>query len=198
MRLFISIKIPEEIRKKVLKFEREISSHLKDGHWNENIHLTLSFLGDISDEYINSILNLMDRTAKEVSPFKISLEGISSFPDEESDRVLWVGIGGDMESVSKLNNLLTAGLVNITCLETQHVGEFVPHITLGRFCTPLKKETLKSFLEEFKDISFGEFEVDRIYLNKSELDRNGAIHTNIGEILFVNNPLFSKEGAGEI
>lgn len=182
MPLFISIKIPEDICKGVLKLEGELKSLLNSGRWNRNIHLTLSFLGEVSEEKIPSIIDIMSESAKVVSPFQVSLKGVDSFPDRKNSKILWLGVTEGAQEVSKIQSSISSRLDGIVEIDGNGEG-FIPHITLGRFSPPLRGDKLKKTFETFGEHSVGSFPVDAIYLTKSQLDSSGAVHTDIGEVL---------------
>src|SRR3989338_5878109 len=94
MRTFIAIELSEEIRNTLA----QIQSHLKyagaDVKWVEkdNIHLTLKFLGEISEEKAKQVTATLDDIAKETKPFEISLKDLGAFPAIDHPRVIWVGL----------------------------------------------------------------------------------------------------------
>ena len=59
MRVFISIGLPEKVKKKIKKVQKELErQHLFIGNFikPENLHLTLKFLGEISEEKTEEVV----------------------------------------------------------------------------------------------------------------------------------------------
>jgi 2'-5' RNA ligase len=59
---------------------------------------------------------------------------------------------------------------------------FHPHLTLGRMRSSRGKEELISRMERHKEEEFGDFQVERIILFKSDLRPTGPIYTPLREL----------------
>ena len=88
MRTFIAIELPETIKEYLKEIQKELTgikaSFVKD------FHLTLKFLGEVSEDKIEKI----EEKLKEVNfePFKVTLSNTGVFPSESYIRVVWVGL----------------------------------------------------------------------------------------------------------
>ena len=94
MRVFISVELPDEIKKKVAEAAaplKEIESGIK---WVEdrNLHITLKFLGWVEDRKIDNMIYLAEESAKGTGSFKLKFSGLGTFPGGSSPRVVWIGI----------------------------------------------------------------------------------------------------------
>ena len=101
MRAFIAIELSPEIKDSL----EQIQSHLKysgaDVKWIEtgNIHLTLKFLGDITEENCGKIKSILGEISRATKPFEMSIKDIGAFPNIDYPRVIWVGLDkGAIES----------------------------------------------------------------------------------------------------
>mgnify|MGYP001591374664 FL=1 len=59
---------------------------------------------------------------------------------------------------------------------------FHPHLTLGRMKSSRGKEELAGRMERHKEEEFGDFQVERVILFKSDLKPSGPIYTLLKEI----------------
>ena len=68
----------------------------------ENIHITLKFLGDTSEDQIDDIEKKMRLAAIGIDPFNIKLKGAGVFPNQNYIKVIWIGIkmGEHIESIA--------------------------------------------------------------------------------------------------
>lgn len=57
--------------------------------------------------------------------------------------------------------------------------DYYPHLTIQRIKYIENKKDFLNFLEKYKNYSFGEFVVDKIYLKRSILTNKGPIYINL-------------------
>jgi 2'-5' RNA ligase len=182
MRAFISAELPNDLKKMITAATaglREIESGIK---WVEeqNLHLTLKFLGWVEEKDIDKMLRLAEESAKGTGSFKLKLAGMGTFPEGKSPRVIWVGIteGGERlkEIAEKLENQLSqAGF-------RSEEREFSTHLTLGRVKDKKGVDLVKEKMKESKDQVFGELVVDHINIMKSTLTPKGPIYEIVKEV----------------
>ena len=102
MRAFIAIDLPETIRSLLRRKQASFRTVSPDAKWTrpEGIHLTLKFLGEISDAKAKEVSEIL----KSLGPFEtysIKIAGFGFFPDARRPRVFWAGV----ESVPSLDRL---------------------------------------------------------------------------------------------
>jgi len=163
MRLFIAIGIPESIRKGLF----ELGSGLrKFGDMKtveeENIHLSLKFLGEAEPEGVISSLNKV-----RFRPFEVSVKGMGAFPSDNYIRVVWVGCEKGSNEMAELHGLIEGALPQF-----EKDRDFHPHATLARVRLPKDKEGLRKFMKE-NSREFGSFRAESFELMKSELSSKG-------------------------
>ncbi|PIV70270.1 MAG: RNA 2',3'-cyclic phosphodiesterase [Euryarchaeota archaeon CG01_land_8_20_14_3_00_38_12] len=147
----------------------------------ENIHLTLKFLGEIDEKMVDEIAGVMEKSVKEVSPFRIKLRGVGVFPSMDYMRVLWVGLK-DAEKLGIIAERLENGLSNLGFKKEKR--RFSPHVTIGRVKSSRNKDELQNFLNENTKKDFGEFDVKCIRLKKSVLTPKGPEYSTVKEVPF--------------
>jgi len=181
LRCFIAIEIPETIKKSIAA----IIDNLKksDVKWvsEENIHITLQFLGETEESLIPDIKGALYKILAPYSHFYIKIADVGCFPSGKRPRIIWVGI---KESQSLIN--LYKGVSNEMVkfgYQTEERG-FTPHVTIGRVKSNRNMRELLSRLDELKVTDFPDFEVQDIKLMKSELKPSGAKYYSLAEIPF--------------
>lgn len=175
MRVFIAVEIPESIRAKVAHVSEILQrSNLINGSFvsKENLHLTLKFIGDISEEQLEKIKNKL----KEIHfhRFNSKTEKIGFFPSEKYIKVIWIGIVS--EDLERLSSLINDSLGEIGFLKDQK--GFENHLTIARIKNAKNKDLL---MEKMKNIHIKpeNFDVDKFHLIKSELTSKGPIYKKI-------------------
>jgi 2'-5' RNA ligase len=140
----------------------------------EQLHLTLVFAGDLPEASLEGLREEV-RTV-DVPPLSLHLSSLGHFPPRGEPRVVWAGLGGDVEAVSKLQHEL-AGRAARHGVPIE-ARPFVPHVTLGRVKSPFGTlaliDQLKTVGASLRDKPFAPTD---LVLYSSELQRRGPIHT---------------------
>jgi 2'-5' RNA ligase len=165
----------------ILTFENEIVKTGADVKLvePENIHITLKFLGDTDEKYIDPIEQSIKEAVKTVKPFPVTLSGTGVFPNQNYVKVIWVGIidNGQIEPIAHaIDNLLSPlGF-------KKEMRRFSPHLTIGRVKTARNKEKLLNIIQHYPKEEFTVQDVQSIVLKKSELTPKGPIYTTVKEV----------------
>ena len=182
MRTFIAIELSEGIRKTLA----QIQSHLKysgaDVKWvkKDNIHLTLKFLGEISEEKLQQVIATLEIVAKESSAFEISIKDIGVFPKIDYPRVIWVGLDKGTAESKELAEKINEALSKIGFEKESR--PFAVHLTIGRVRSPKNKEALKEKLTTYNlQLKTKPQLISSIILFQSKLSPKGSIYTKLHE-----------------
>ncbi|MCD6098106.1 RNA 2',3'-cyclic phosphodiesterase [bacterium] len=175
VRAFIAIQLPASIRERLI---REVQAPLKQLPdkitfvKEENIHLTLRFLGEVPKEKLNELIRILDETEFGIPPFELTVKGIGFFGSRRSPRVIWVGTE-TKEELNALSQKIDQLVRSVGLPKRDHF--FSPHLTLGRVRHTRDGEKIANILEkhDFSD----RFTVDRFVVFKSQLTCEGPIHT---------------------
>lgn len=172
MRLFISINFTEDIQEMLCELRDELKRQCATGNYSEkeNFHLTLAFLGEVSEKKIPDIRQAMQRAVSE--PFLLELHNIGRFT-KHGESVCWVGADGG-KSLTALQKNLISELKRAGLQPDEKV--FRPHITLGRRCRP-KENFDNTRLEEC--LPETSMYVEQISLMKSERIRGRLTYTEV-------------------
>ncbi len=171
-RLFVAIRPPEPIRDLLI----DAIDDSADFRWqdDEQLHLTLRFIGEVDRPQADDLADALDRIR--AGPFPLRIAGVGRF-EQRSTGALWAAVE-PKEPVAGL-----AAKVERVC---QQVGleperrAFHPHITLARWKGRRTRE-LQSFLERRRGLSSAPFDVDCFTLFESRLSRHGAHYEAVAE-----------------
>jgi 2'-5' RNA ligase len=181
IRSFIAIELSEEAKKGLARLRKELE---RDEHkfvkWVDpgGIHLTLKFLGNIPSKRVTEITEAMKRAAQGISPFLLEISGLGAFPNLKQARVLWVGVGGELDKLSTLQQNIDSALAALGFPKEER--PFVPHLTLARIRERTSAPEGSGFGELVGSATFEDkypVEVEAIKLMRSQLTPAGALYT---------------------
>jgi len=145
---------------------------------DENIHLTLRFLGNIPESLVDEIHNIMK--AIKFKAFTIHIKGLGCFPRITRPRVIWVGVSKGSDELKRIRNELERGLRRLGF--KPEAEEFIPHITIARVKGSARIQSLIKVLNEYQDHDIGFMEVKSIRLKQSILTPRGPIYKTLKEV----------------
>lgn len=183
MRCFIAIDIDEEIRSALGGLQRKLQDGIDvkrgDINWvnTDNIHLTLKFLGEIKDEKVADICNIVKDAAGRHKSFELDIESVGHFGGR-SPKVLWVGTGKGGENLLELQKDIEESLALDGWPE--ETREFAGHLTLCRIRHPIAGMKLAQASENYKDFKVGTLSADSVCVYQSELKPAGPVYTVLG------------------
>lgn len=169
MRCFVAIEFPEHIRAEIFHaFENLKKSGSCFGNFVEkdNLHLTLSFVGEVSEEQVGEIKKVLKRI--DFRKFPIEIGNLGFFPNESFVKIVWLDVlSNEILSLKKEieKKLIKEGF-------SFKEIEFVPHLTVARIKGIKDK---KKFHEEIEKIKLGKmfFIAEDFCLMKSVLKNDG-------------------------
>jgi RNA 2',3'-cyclic 3'-phosphodiesterase len=182
IRAFIAIELPDEIRQKLGELETRLKSGGQTGvRWvnPKNIHLTLQFLGNIAVNRVEEITKAIENAAEDISPFSIEVKGTGVFPNTRRTRVAWVGLSGELDKLLLLKKRIQSNMEKLGFVA--EARDFTPHLTLARVneqATPQERQRFGEIVTRTK-FEAGAINVKGVSLMRSQLDRAGAIYTQI-------------------
>ena len=182
IRSFLAIEFPKPILKKIEEVQADLKSTHADVRWvsPEKIHLTLKFFGNIEESRIDLILKSIDEPIRNTLPFSLKVRGVGAFPNLKNPRVIWMGLVDGREVLVSLQKQIETQLEKVGFQPEDR--PFHPHLTLGRMRSSQGKEELVKRMERYKEEEFGDFQVERLVLFKSDLRPTGPIYTLLREL----------------
>jgi len=175
MRAFIAIPLPDDVKDYLYNLEKEISKLPAKFRLisKKNLHLTMKFIQDASEEQIEEIKSRL-KTIK-FNSIKTALKEKGLFPDEKKARIIWIDI--EQESrVIELQRKIDEKLIDLFS-DNQ---EFKSHITLGRIKFV---KNIQKFIDGMQVIKIKKipFEINKFGLYKSTLTKDGPVYELIEE-----------------
>lgn len=191
IRTFVAIELDTPLRKALAQVQTDLRNRLQKTmgpdvriQWvkPESVHLTLKFLGDIPEERVPEIVAALVRVTGAYARCTVDVGGVGAFPDARAPRVLWIGLSGQVDGVTRLAAAVERALVELGF--APEPKPFNPHLTLAR----IKERSrdigralaVDRMLEGVAPI--GTVTVNAIVLMKSELKPSGAVYTKLREV----------------
>jgi len=161
VRTFISIDLPENIKKEIQRIQDLLPDFVGKKTEQENLHLTLKFLGEIDNEKVEEIKKRLKLV--KIKAFEAEVDNLGVF-SEKFVRIVWIHLKG----AEKLQEEVDKALKEIFDKEER----FMSHITIARVKSIKNKMDFLSKLKEIK-IPKLKFKVDSFQFKKSELFPQG-------------------------
>ena len=128
MRLFVAILFEEKNKEFLNDVTQKLRGQALLGNTTrqENLHLTLAFIGEVPDSACKKVCAVMDVIKS--APFSLTFSEFGKFSKDEED-LYWLGAQPCQELETLQKQLLEALLANQIPVDQK---PFKPHITLGR------------------------------------------------------------------
>jgi 2'-5' RNA ligase len=141
-----------------------------DLHWTgrELWHLTLAFLGEVSEEGLTRLVPWLESAAGRQRPFTLSVAGAGAFSNPARANVLWSGMSGDDGALADLAATVATAARRAGITPPDANRGFTPHLTLARCRAPVDVREIVARLDGYRGPGWT---VEEIYLIRSRLDR---------------------------
>jgi len=137
-RIFIAINLPGKVKEKLGELISELKrkNKLAPIKWVDSniLHLTLHFLGNLRDEQIEKVKQILKGRIEEKRPIELSLGLIGAFPNLREPRVIFIEAKEESGNLVKLVKELGEDLLNKGFPIDNRPWR--SHITLGRVKGP--------------------------------------------------------------
>ena len=188
LRVFLALDLDEPVKKQLIRLRQRLDASAADVRWvhSQQIHLTMKFLGDISDKMAVDICRLCQNVAAEFEPFEFEVSRAGCFANHGKPRVLWVGVLDPSGSVRRLHERLEKTLAPLGL--RRELRAFKPHVTLGRVRSGKNAQDLRDAVKKNEDFEAGIQLASQITIYSSELAPDGPTHTVIARAGFGCQP----------
>jgi RNA 2',3'-cyclic 3'-phosphodiesterase len=175
IRAFIAIHLPQDVKAYLGHLAEDLGGQVpnRSVRWVKpnRMHLTLRFIGETEKNLLAQLGHALDNIANQHQPFSLQLAGFGCFPNCKRPRVLWAGVGGELEAASRLKADIDAALEPLGWKAENR--PFQPHLTIGR----VKESRAVSGQRWPNELTPLLIPADSIHLIESELTPNGPIYT---------------------
>jgi 2'-5' RNA ligase len=177
MRAFIAIDLPEPVHAALAEAQQGFRNACRDARWTrpEGIHLTLKFLGEISDAQAKQVVEALAQIGR-FEPFSVEVKGFGFFPQAHRPRVFWAGVAAP-PALAELAAQVESRMEKIGFAREDRA--FAPHLTLARFQVPRPQPELEAAVIARATSSLGQFEASEFFLFESKLSPQGAQYRKV-------------------
>jgi 2'-5' RNA ligase len=167
MRLFVGLAPPAAALDDLDAACAPLRPGREDLRWTsrELWHLTLAFLGEVSEQSLDRLLPRLERAARRHLAFDLSLAGAGAFPGPARANVLWGGLSGDRKALAELAMSVSAGARRAGAPPPDE-RRYQPHLTLARCRMPADVRPIVDNLSGYQGPAWT---AEEIYLIRSTL-----------------------------
>ncbi len=181
-RIFVALEMNNALQSHLAGIIRQVVEALPGIRWVDasSIHLTLAFLGELTDEQVTEVIQATEMAAQQALPFSYRLSRLGTFGSPRSPRVIWMGIEEASGFLAAIHRILNQQLQRRGFeVETR---PFAPHLTLARLKSPLSSQDLQTLqallVDKSRSLASTEsYPARHLDVMKSELLRTGARYT---------------------
>ena len=187
-RIFIAINLPENIRRELEKYQKKIqglfASLSPEGDFagpvkwtsKNNLHITLEFLGDLTDEELGEVCMIVKDVAQRHNFFSLNISQILYGPPKKiPPKMIWAE-GEKSKELSALREDLENSLTEKVRFTPEN-RIFAPHVSLARIGAwewrKIEPEERPEINENLDLI----FTVESIEVMESKLKKGGPVYT---------------------
>jgi 2'-5' RNA ligase len=176
MRLFVAVALPGQAADELEAVVAPLRSSWPSLRWTgrDAWHLTLAFLGEVSDEVAARLARPLALAAAEHSRLALSLAGAGAFPGADRAHVLWTGVHGDGRRLQALAKSVAEGARKEGAPPAEEGREYQAHLTLARARAAVDVRTL---ITELAGYAGKPWTADEIYLIRSRPDSRPRYET---------------------
>ena len=179
-RVFVGIDISRKFLQLIPMLKTTVGELEGDIKWisGKNLHLTLSFLGNIDESKFEMLISNLQEV-KKLRKFTLSVNGTGIFPNPSNPKVFWLGIEDGYDELSDSQSIVDK--LSFEYKETQREEKFIPHITIGRINSA--KKSTKIDVTTFLNAVYSPIEIpiNIVNLYESRLTPDGPRYKILAE-----------------
>lgn len=138
MRLFVALAPPAGVLDDLEAACAPFRDSRDDLRWTgrDAWHVTLAFLGEVSEISLARLEPRLERAARRHAVFRLAFAGAGAFPAARRANVLWGGLAGDRRALGELAATVAAAARRAGAPPPDAGRKFRPHVTLARCRAP--------------------------------------------------------------
>ncbi len=181
MRSFIAVELAEEVRNRIAELLGGFNG-IAQVKWVEkqNLHVTVKFLGDLSENQVLSVSRLLRQSVKDIRNFELAFSRLGAFPNSSSPRTVWIGVDDPQHQLEEIARRLEDSLESVGVPREKRA--FRPHLTLGRVKGFKAPARLAESVARHKDFSAGRMLVKELVFMRSDLTPQGPVYSPIERV----------------
>lgn len=160
-----------------------IAARGADSRWTrpEFLHVPIVYLGMHDEAEIPEFNQIMRDCVKGISPFYVTVAGISAYPSSKCPRLIEVAATAGGTLIKLRESLMQAFRAANYGFDKR---EFKTNMLLGRVATYTDRIDLTDAMDAICDLNFGQSEIFEIVLYGADLTPTGPIHKVISRFAF--------------
>jgi RNA 2',3'-cyclic 3'-phosphodiesterase len=177
-RTFIALELEPGVRRRVIQLQGDLEKAGPEVKWveEENLHLTLLFLGEVRELDLVTVCRAVDRVTEDIEPFTLEFGGLGAFPNLRRPKVLYAELTQGKEDLVKLHQTIELPLLDAGCYRRE-ARPYTPHLTLGRLSAEDETGTWAAIFAKHNDWYGGEMLVKEVLVMGSQLTKNSPIYS---------------------
>lgn len=185
VRVFVAIELPDNVKRglgSIIEGLRQRSHTPAKWVSADGIHLTLKFLGEIPAPRVEEVKKALTTACLGTPPMHLEIDALGGFPNTAQPRVVWAGLSGNIEVLSRL-----ATRVDLALAELGYAREsrpFVPHLTIARVRPEASRQARSELGTAVLAARLPEalrFDAGAVSLMRSQLRPQGALYTRLSQ-----------------
>ena len=172
----MAINLPGDIKKELFAYSEKWAELPAKWTEKDNLHITLEFLGSLTDEEVGEVCVAVKGVAERHKSFSLNINQILYGPPKKMPpRMVWAE-GDKSKELTKLRDDLENALTE----KVRFVPEnrtFAPHITLARISSWEFRAIEPEEVPEINESIDLMFTVESIEVMESELKKGGPVYT---------------------
>ena len=185
MRAFIAIELPEAVRRALYDFRELLRRKGMHASWvkPEAMHLTLRFLGDITEEQAQTFSSFVSESYMNLAAPVLLVRGIGAFPSLKKPNILWAGVETVQGNLDVLQQAAEFGARGIGLVpETKKFHPILRCAIQKNGGQPFGIQHIMPYMGEQIAPEFGyEFRASNVVLFSSTLTKTGPIYKKLRE-----------------
>ncbi len=187
MRCFLALKLSLEIAENLAASQKLLKERCKEAgmivRWipPPNIHMTLLFLGEITEPMAAALKDMLKPITDETELFDLTVLGMGAFPDATNPKIIWAGLGEGTDKLTLLYNTVRQRLETAGFYFDNR--PFAAHVTIGRVKSSPPGASAGCFQDEAAR-TFGTGTIRQIHCFRSDLYPTGAEYTSLWSLPF--------------
>jgi 2'-5' RNA ligase len=183
VRLFVAAEPSEDVRQRAAAAAARLRAALETRRLDhgirwvpaEHLHLTVWFLGEVSDQRAAAALDAL-RPAFVSSAFTLSLAGFGAFPPSGPPRVFWIGAGAGRDELARLHDQVGERLAPWGFPAEGRA--YSAHLTVARLKEPPAAAARATVRQLLRDLpaEAGQCRVDALTVFRSRTSPRGAVY----------------------
>jgi RNA 2',3'-cyclic 3'-phosphodiesterase len=179
MRLFVAIEPPASALAELLAAVDPLRLRAPELRWTgtQSWHLTLAFLGEVSEPSVPELSIRLERAAHRHPPQRLAIAGGGAFPSVRRAQVLWAGFSADDRALAALAASVAAGARRAGVPPPDEKRKYRPHLTLAR-CR--EAADVSGLTQELSGFSGSPWVANSIHLVRSYLTGGAPRYEDVG------------------